>query len=135
MGSVEKLSASAIKVLVADDAQSMRAMVKSILKTMGFTNILEAADGNQTAKLLDKRAFNLILCDWEMPGFKGDELLKMARDSSHNKKSIFIMCTGSNDQDNVKKAISLGVSNFIIKPFNPKTLADKLSPYFELKSQ
>jgi two-component system, chemotaxis family, chemotaxis protein CheY len=129
----EKLPAAKVKVLVADDAQSMRGVVKSMLKAMGFINILEAVDGTQTVKLLDKRAFQLILCDWEMPGYKGDEILKLARESGQNQDAIFIMCTGANDQELVKRAIKLGVSNFIIKPFNPKTLQEKLAPYFELK--
>ncbi len=121
------------KVLIADDASTMRQLMKSMLKDMGFTNILEAKDGVETLKMLNMTRFNLILCDWEMPGNKGDDILEYVRSSDLNKNAIFIMCTGSNNPEKVKKSISLGVSNFITKPFNPKILFDKVGLYFNLK--
>lgn len=129
------LKSDSAKVLVADDTVSIRQILKSMLREMGFKNIIEAADGTQTAKMMGLQSFQLILCDWEMPGLKGDELLGMARQSPKNKESVFIMCTGNNNPENVKNAIALGVSNFIIKPFNQKILREKLEKYFELAKE
>jgi two-component system chemotaxis response regulator CheY len=129
------LKSDSAKVLVADDTVSIRQILKSMLREMGFKNIIEAADGTQTAKMMGLQSFPLILCDWEMPGLKGDELLEMARKSAKNKESVFIMCTGNNNPENVKNAIGLGVSNFIIKPFNQKILREKLEKYFELAKE
>jgi two-component system chemotaxis response regulator CheY len=129
------LNSETVKVLVADDTVSIRQILKSMLREMGFRNIIEAADGTQTAKMLGLQSFQLILCDWEMPGHKGDELLEMARKSDNNKDCVFIMCTGNNSPEGVKNAIALGVSNFVIKPFNQKILREKLEKYFNLATE
>lgn len=132
MNQNNRINSETAKVLVADDTVSIRKILKSMLKEMGFKNIIEAADGTQTMKMIDLQAFHLILCDWEMPGYKGDEILKSVRMSEKNNNSIFIMCTGNNNPESVKNAISLGVTNFIIKPFNQNIIFGKLEKYFKL---
>ena len=126
------LKASNTKVLVADDAEAMRRLLKGILKKLGFEKISETKDGEATVKDLQVNQYDLIICDWEMPGATGDEILKMVRESQNNRDSIFIMCTANSSSDSVKGSIQAGVSNYIVKPLNPKTMSEKLSFYFEL---
>ncbi len=133
MADKEKPNAKEVKVLVADDVQSMRLILKSMLKQMGFINIVEASDGKAAIKTLERATFQLIICDWQMPSNTGDEILKITRESENNKDAIFIMCTGNTNPENVKSAIAQGVSNFITKPFNQEIVLEKLKKYFILK--
>lgn len=128
----KKMPADKAKVLLADDSESVKAVLKSLLIAMGFKKILLAKDGNQAVKMLGAQAFDLIICDWEMPGYQGDQILQIVRQSHNNSQSIFIMCTGLNETNKVKEAISLGVSNFITKPFNHDLIHSKLETYFHL---
>jgi two-component system chemotaxis response regulator CheY len=130
MSDTEKLAAERANVLIADDVQSIRLILKSMLREMGFVNITEAANGKLALKAIDNNKFNLILCDWEMPESNGNEILAIVRHSPLNKNSVFIMCTGNAQEDIVKDAISNGVSDFITKPFNQNTLEEKVSMHF-----
>ena len=121
------------KVLVAEDTTTMRYIIKGMLKNLGFSNITEVIDGTGASREVKNQTFDLIICDWEMPGASGDEILTQARESKRNKDCVFIMCTGVNDPELVKQAIKQGVSNYIVKPLSLNTLKTKLEVYFSLK--
>lgn len=86
MTNSEKLLAQNIKVLVADDVQSMRQILRATLRELGFRNIIEASDGKKTLNMLDKTSFHLVFCDWEMPEHTGDEILRYCRKSEKTVK-------------------------------------------------
>lgn len=115
-----------LKVLVADDMRSMRALIKASLKDLGFSRIDEAADGEMAKKAISSGEFDLVICDWDMPHANGLEVLEHTRTNAKNTAVPFIMLTANNDVKHVKQAIEAGVSDYIAKPFKPVSLSTKV---------
>lgn len=115
-----------ITILVVDDFESMRRIVKGTLKSIGFNNFIEAGDGAAALKKLEKQKVDLIISDWIMPNMNGLDFLKAVRASDKFKNTPFIMVTAEGQKGNVLEAINAGVSNYIVKPFTPETLSAKL---------
>jgi len=115
-----------LKVLVVDDFATMRKIIKNILSQLGFKNIYEADDGTTALEVLKKEKIDLIISDWNMPKMSGLELLKAVRSDPNLKDIIFIMVTAEAQKDNVIEAIKHGVNQYIVKPFTPETLKEKL---------
>lgn len=118
---------SKLNVLVVDDAPFIRDLIKKGLRNLfpGLT-VDEAADGRRAQTLLGKQRFDLILCDWEMPGMTGLELLSWFRAQPDHKGVPFIMVTSRGDKENVVQAIQAGVSDYMGKPFSNEQLAAKV---------
>jgi len=116
------------KILVVDDMMTMRKIVMKNLKEMGFSVITEAADGNLAWKELAAAnpAFDLVISDWNMPNCSGLELLKKVRADAKISKTPFIMLTAEAEQHQVKEAVMAGVTNYMIKPFTPEGMKEKL---------
>ncbi len=121
---------TSMKVLVVDDFATMRRIVKGVLKQLGFTDIIEAEDGNLALEELKKEKVGLIVSDWNMPNMTGLDLLKVVRSDDSLKTIPFIMVTAEGQKDNVVEAVKSGVSNYIVKPFTPETFNEKLQKVF-----
>jgi len=119
-----------IKILVVDDFKTMRKIIKNILTQLGFKNIIEADDGTTALELLKKQKVDLIISDWNMPKMNGLELLKSIRSDDSLKDIRFIMVTAEAQKENVIEAIKHGVNQYVVKPFTPKTLKEKLEKVF-----
>lgn len=115
-----------ITILIVDDFESMRRIVKGTLKSIGFSNFIEAEDGVIALKKLEKQKVDLIVSDWIMPNMNGLDFLKAVRSSDKFKNIPFIMVTAEGQKGNVLEAINAGVNNYIVKPFTPETLNAKL---------
>lgn len=114
-------------VLVVDDHPMTRNMVRAILRGVGFTHVHTAENGAQGEQVLSERHIDLIVCDWNMPGMTGLEFLNRVRANQTHKNLPFIMLTAEAYQENVRAAISAGVSDYIIKPFTAEALLAKIS--------
>lgn len=116
-----------VSVLVVDDAPFIRDLVKKALRS-NFPGLLieEANNGRKAQQVLSRTAFDLILCDWEMPELSGLELLKWFRGQPDANKIPFIMVTSRGDKENVVEAIQAGVSDYIGKPFSNEQLIAKV---------
>ncbi len=121
---------TSIKVLVVDDFATMRRIVKGVLKQLGFKDIIEADDGTSALNELKKQKVGLIVSDWNMPKMTGLELLKKVRADEELKSIPFVMVTAEGQKENVIEAVKAGVSNYIVKPFTPETLSEKLEKVF-----
>jgi two-component system chemotaxis response regulator CheY len=118
--------ASSVNVLVVDDQQSMRGICKYILTQLGFTNIIEARSGREALGKLEKSPVDLIISDWNMEDIDGLTLLRVIRRHPKTSTMPFIMATGRSDKEQVKEAISSGVNNYIIKPFDASTMKKRI---------
>lgn len=118
---------SKVNVLVVDDAPFIRDLVRKCLRNAfpGMT-IDDAVNGRKAMALLGKEAFDLVLCDWEMPEMSGLELLTWCRQQPELKNLQFIMVTSRGDKENVIQAIQAGVSDFVGKPFTNEQLLTKV---------
>lgn len=116
-----------VSALVVDDAPFIRDLIKKALRSQfPGLQIEEAVNGRKAQQTLSRVAFDLILCDWEMPEMSGLELLQWFRGQPGSEKTPFIMVTSRGDKENVIEAIQAGVSDFIGKPFTNEQLAAKV---------
>lgn len=110
------------KILITDDMQSMRTMLKSILLHAGFRNLTEAENGQAALEKLKHEKFDLMICDWDMPRMSGLEVLETIRADEAMQKLPFVMITANADRDKVTQAIQAGTDGYIIKPLQPESL-------------
>jgi two-component system chemotaxis response regulator CheY len=115
-----------IKVLIVDDFASMRRIIKNTLKQIGLKHVLEADDGTTALAMLKEQKVDLILADWNMPKMSGLELLKKIRKEGALKSIPVLLVTAEAQKENVMEAIQAGVSNYIVKPFTPDSMKQKL---------
>lgn len=116
-----------VSILVVDDAPFIRDLVKKALRSnFPGLQIEEATNGRKAQQVLSRAAFDLILCDWEMPELSGLDLLKWFRGQPDSSKTPFIMVTSRGDKENVVEAIQAGVSDYIGKPFSNEQLIAKV---------
>ncbi|NBW41357.1 response regulator [bacterium] len=119
-------------ILIVDDMTATRTLVRTQLQTLELANFCEAEDGAQAWHLLEEcyrkqSPLDIIICDWNMPKMSGLELLKRVRGDDRFSKIPFIMLTAQNETEEVMAAIELGVSEYIIKPFNAEQLHKKMN--------
>lgn len=120
-------------ILVVDDFSTMRRIVKNILRQLGYLNITEADDGTTALEVLRKEKINFIISDWNMPQMSGLELLKAVRSHEEWKEIPFLMVTAEGQKDYVIEAVKYRVNNYIVKPFTPEVLSEKIKKIFEEK--
>ncbi|MGJ7518201.1 response regulator [Pseudomonas baetica] len=118
---------SKVSVLVVDDASFIRDLVKKCLRNyFPGMRIEDAVNGRKAQALLAREAFDLVLCDWEMPEMSGLELLTWCREQDSLKGMPFVMVTSRGDKENVVQAIQAGVSGYVSKPFTNEQLITKV---------
>ena len=118
---------SKVSVLVVDDASFIRDLVKKCLRNyFPGIKIEDAINGKKAQAMLAREAFDLVLCDWEMPEMSGLELLTWCREQEALKTMPFVMVTSRGDKENVVQAIQAGVSGYVSKPFTNEQLLTKV---------
>lgn len=115
-----------MKILIVDDLASVRKILRRLLSGLGYTDIAEAADGEEAFAKVLGGGFELIISDWEMPKLKGIELLKKVRSDEALKNTPFIMITSNGNRDAVLEAAEHKVSDYITKPFDQTVLSQKI---------
>jgi len=119
-----------IKILVVDDFQSMRSLIKNILRKLGFNRTYEANDGTAAWTTLNEEEIDLVISDWNMPQMKGIDLLRKVRAAEEFEDLPFLMVTAEGLKENVLEALKAGVSGYIVKPFSSEALKDKIDKIF-----
>lgn len=119
-----------MSVLIVDDFATMRRILKNILTQLGFKNFHEADDGSVAWELLQKEPVDFIVCDWNMPKMAGIDLLKKVRASEEFKDVPFLMVTAEAQKHNIVEAVKARVTNYIVKPFTPEVLGEKIDKIF-----
>jgi two-component system, chemotaxis family, chemotaxis protein CheY len=123
-----------IKVLVVDDMSTMRRIVKNVLKQIGYSNIEEAENGQEGLKKLKTGGFGLVVSDWNMPVMMGIDMLRAIRADPELKSLPVLMVTAEAQKENIIEAVQAGVSNYVVKPFTPDALLEKLQKIFAKKT-
>ena len=123
-----------MKVLVVDDYSTMRRIIRNLLTQIGYSEIDEAADGNEALQKLRAVHYGLVISDWNMEPMTGFDLLKQVRADDKLKTTPFIMVTAESKTENVDAAKQAGVDNYIVKPFNATTLQQKINSVIGTKA-
>jgi two-component system, chemotaxis family, chemotaxis protein CheY len=118
----------ALCVLVVDDNQYMRKMVRNLLVNCGIKDIYEAGDGITALDTIRTVGPDVVVLDWEMPLLSGAELVRIVRSPG-----VFpmpdipiIMLSGHGERWRVVEAARLGVNEYLVKPVSAKSLYDRL---------
>ncbi|WP_311065938.1 chemotaxis response regulator CheY [Halomonas sp. DWK9] len=117
--------------LVVDDFPTMRRIVRSLLKELGFTNVEEAEDGQDALNKLRAGNFEFVVSDWNMPNLDGLEMLKEIRQDDALKGLPVLMVTAEAKKENIIAAAQAGANGYVVKPFTAATLEEKLNKIFE----
>lgn len=116
-----------MKLLVVDDSSTMRRIIKNTLARLGHKDILEGADGVEGWSELDANPdVDMLITDWNMPEMNGLELVKKVRADARFTDLPIIMVTTEGGKAEVITALKAGVNNYIVKPFTPQVLKEKL---------
>ncbi len=118
-------------ILSVDDFSTMRRILKTLLKQLGFVNVMEADDGSTALEILKKEKIDFVISDWNMPKMTGLELLKAVRADDSLKELPFLMVTAEAEKSNIVAAVQAGVSNYIVKPFTAEVLQQKIEKIFD----
>src|SRR6202451_3747115 len=117
-----------LAVLVVDDNQYMRKMIRNLLVNCGIKDIYEANDGISALDTIRTVGPDVVILDWEMPLLSGAELVRIVRSPG-----VFpvpdvpiIMLSGHGERWRVVEAVKLGVNEYLVKPVSAKALFDRL---------
>jgi len=110
--------------LVLDDSKTMLRIITNTLKRVGISDIVTAEDGQDGLQKYHERKPDIILTDWNMPVMNGLEFVKKIRDIDSDTPIVMITTEGGKSE--VIRALKAGCSNYIVKPFTPQVLKEKL---------
>lgn len=111
--------------LVVDDSKVIRTVARRILEGLNF-KIDEASDGQKAYEACMREMPDVILLDWNMPVMNGIDFLRKLRQLEGGASPVVVFCTTENDMRHIQEAIAAGANEYIMKPFDKATLADKL---------
>ncbi len=113
-------------VITVDDSSTMRRIIKNTLNKIGFSNVLEAEHGLEGLEVLAKNKVDLIITDWNMPEMDGLTFVKTLRSKEEFKEVPILMVTTEAAKEDILTALRSGVNNYVVKPFTPETLQEKI---------
>lgn len=128
------------KVLLVDDFAMVRTMMRSALTDLGFSAIEETDGAAKALQILSEAhksgaPFGVVFLDWNMPGMTGVELLQICRESYEFKNLPIIMVTAEAEKKHVLRALTLGATDYIVKPCSSDVLEEKLAAINRLLKQ
>lgn len=115
-----------MKCLVVDDSATMRRIVVNSLRGIGLTDLVEAADGREALVKCSEGGIELVVTDWNMPIMGGLELVQTLRGDSATAKIPILMVTTRGAKEDIVQAVEAGVSSYLLKPFTPQALKEKI---------
>ena len=122
--------AALLKVMIADDQQTSRLLIRAALSELGITDIAMAKDGGEALEMLIKSPVHLVISDYHMPKLNGVELLQAVRAHGPTQKSAFFLLTGAETTEFLQLAIKMKVNNYLKKPVSVPELKSKIEAVF-----
>ncbi|MGI6069006.1 MAG: response regulator [Blautia sp.] len=116
-------------ILIVDDAMFMRRIIRDALEEEGYHNLWEAGDGDEAIRIFKTKNPGMVLLDITMPGRSGMEVLKDMHEASPQTK--IIMCSAIGQEEHIRRALRMGASDFIVKPFKKEELQEIVRKYLE----
>lgn len=115
-----------MRALVIDDSRTMRRIITGILRPLGF-DIVEAAHGQEALDALEAGLEVELACvDWNMPVLDGLSFVTAVRRERRWRDMTLVMVTTESEQSQIVRALAAGAHEYVIKPFTPEAIRDKL---------
>lgn len=114
-----------MKFLVVDDSATMRRIVVNSLQRIGFTDTVEAGDGQEALARYDA-SISFVITDWNMPNMSGTDFTRALRARPDGATVPVLMVTARSVKEDILTAMEAGVNNYIVKPFTPQVLKEKI---------
>lgn len=119
------------KILTVDDSTSVRKMIEFALKSKGYV-VSAAVDGQEGLEILERGdRFDLVVLDINMPRMDGLTLLKTVRARPNWGRLPILMLTTEGQDADRDQALSLGASDYMVKPFRPTELIERVAKLLE----
>ncbi|OFW47157.1 MAG: two-component system response regulator [Acidobacteria bacterium RIFCSPLOWO2_12_FULL_67_14b] len=116
-----------MRFLIVDDSSTMRRIIINTLNKLGHSECLEAANGREGVDRLASSLVDMVITDWNMPEMSGIEFIRALRANDATKKLPVLMVTTNAAEDDIKEALRAGVNNYVVKPFTPDTIKEKIA--------
>ena len=114
-------------IITVDDSSTMRRIIKNTLQKLGFNNVIEAGNGIEALEQMSKNnKIDIIITDWNMPEMDGLTYVKTVRTKEQYKDTPILMITTEAAKEDILTALRSGVNNYVVKPFTPETLQEKV---------
>ena len=113
-----------MKILIVDDSSTMRRIIINTLSRIGYTDVIEGDNGKSGLEKLGQGGVEMIITDWNMPEMDGLEFVKTVR--GQNPSIPILMVTTNAAKEDIVEALQAGVNNYVVKPFTPDTLKEKI---------
>jgi two-component system, chemotaxis family, chemotaxis protein CheY len=117
-------------ILLVEDSDFQREYMMDSLKQMGFKKVVEAPDGIEAFKYLQRRKVDLVISDWEMPNMDGVELFEKLKSNPICGDIPFILLTTKDEKAKIISAAKAGITHYLLKPLDKKILNRKLETIF-----
>ncbi len=114
-----------MKFLVVDDSATMRRIVINSLQRIGYTDTIEAGDGQDALAKFDS-SVQFVITDWNMPNMNGTDLARALRAREDGRSVPILMVTARSVREDILTALEAGVNNYVVKPFTPQVLKEKI---------
>ena len=114
-----------MKFLVVDDSLTMRRIIINALQRIGYNDTVEASDGKEALEKFDG-SIGFVITDWNMPSMSGVEFARAVRSNSIGASVPILMVTTRGAREDIVAAVEAGVNNYILKPFTPSVLKEKI---------
>jgi two-component system chemotaxis response regulator CheY len=114
-----------MKFLVVDDSVTMRRIMINALQRIGYTDVVEAVDGHDALAHFDA-SIAFIVTDWNMPKMSGLDFARAVRANPAGHSVPILMVTTRGAREDIVTAVEAGVNNYILKPFTPSVLKEKI---------
>ena len=118
-----------MKFLVVDDSATMRRIVINSLKRIGFDDCVEAGDGAEALEAFDS-SVDFVITDWNMPNMGGLDFVRALRQREDATQVPILMVTTRSVREDIVQAAQAGVNNYVVKPFTPQVLKEKIDMVF-----
>ena len=115
-----------LRILAVDDSPTMRRIIVNTLKRAGYNDITEATDGRDALAKMKVSDFNFVITGWNMPEMDGIEFVSRVRNTPEMRAIPILMVTARSVQEDIVTAVRAGVNSYIVKPFSPDTLKEKI---------
>ncbi|WP_068928547.1 response regulator [Planobispora rosea] len=114
--------------LVIDDSRAMRLILRRIVTQLGF-EVHEAGNGREALELLETLdpMPQVALIDWNMPEMNGLEFVTAVRSQERFRRMTLMMVTTESEHGQIVRALAAGAHEYVIKPFTPEAIAEKLA--------